>query len=85
MSVQNDIFGLLLNCNEGFSKRIAKNTVKAIEKVADTQLAHLLLGQDRSTASTHSLVHSLRTSHSLTIKDAVAELSSEVHAVLHHS
>ena len=54
------------------------NTVKAIEKVADTQLALLLLRQ----VNNNSLTYTLRTSHSLSTKDAVAELTSEVHACL---
>ena len=55
------------------------NTVKAIEKVADTQLELLLLLRQ---VNTNSLTYTLRTSHSLSTKDAVAELTSEVHACL---
>ena len=51
------------------------NTVKAIEKVTDTQLALLLLRQ----VNNNSLTYTLRTSHSLSTKDAVAELTRDVH------
>ena len=46
------------------------NTVKAIEKVTDTQLALLLLRQVNN-----SLTYTLRTSHSLSTKDTVEELT----------
>ena len=48
------------------------NTVKAIEKVTDTQLALLLL---RQVNNNNSLTYTLRTSHSLSTKDIVAELT----------
>ena len=50
------------------------NTVKAIEKVTDTQLALLLLRQ----VNNNSLTYTLRTSHSLSTKDTVAELTRDV-------
>ena len=43
-------------------------------KVADTQLALLLLRQ----VNNNSLTYTLRTSHSLSTKDTVAELTSDV-------
>ena len=51
------------------------NTVKAIEKVTDTQLALLLLRQ----VNNNSLTYTLRTSHSLSTKETVAELTRDVH------
>ena len=54
------------------------NTVKAIEKVPDTQIALLLLCQ----VNNSSLTYTLRTSHSLSTKDAVAGLTRQVHKCL---
>ena len=54
------------------------NTVKAIEKVSDTQIALLLLRQ----VNNSSFTYTLRTSHSLSTKDAVAELTRQVHKCL---
>ena len=56
----------------------AANTVKAIEKVTDTQLALLLLRQ----VNNNSLTYTLRTSHSLSTKDPVAELTRDEHNCL---
>ena len=54
------------------------NTVKAIEKVSDTQIALLLLRQ----VNNSSLTYTLRTSHSLSTKDAVEGLTRQVHRCL---
>ena len=54
------------------------NTVKAIEKVSDTQIALLLLRQ----VNNSSLTYTLRTSHSTSTKDAVEELTRQVHKCL---
>ena len=55
------------------------NTVKAIEKVTDTQLTFLLLLRQ---VNNNSLTYILRTSHSLSTKDTVVELTRDVHACL---
>ena len=47
-------------------------------KVTDTQLTLLLLRQ----VNNNSLTYTLRTSHSLSTKDTVAELTRDVHACL---
>ena len=54
------------------------NTVKAIEKVSDTQIALLLLRQ----VNNSSLTYTLRTSHSLSTKSTVEEFKGQVHRCL---
>ena len=55
------------------------NTVKAIEKVSDTQIALTLLRH----VNNSSLTHTIRTSHStLSTKDAVEGLTRQVHKCL---
>ena len=56
----------------------AANTVKAIEKVSDTQIALLLLRQ----VNNSSITYTLKTSHSLSTKNTVKELTRQVHRCL---
>ena len=69
---------LLVNQLRYLSTKVA-NTVNVIEKVTDTQLALLLLRQVNNDSS---LTYTLRTSHSLSTKETVAELTRDAHTCL---
>ena len=60
------------------SPKIA-NTVKAIEKVSDTQITLPLLRQVNNNST---ITYTLRTSHSLSTKNTVEELTRQVHRCL---